>query len=93
VNQTHHNSTRQVDDHRKELENREAEGEKIRKPRKKHSDAGKKQKDCLSANIENELPMKKTRCTAKSAKTAKRPVCAASDDEDNRSESGSDLYG
>jgi hypothetical protein len=52
-------TTRQVDDHRKELENCEAEGETIGKPRKKRSDAGKKQKDRSSDNIENEWPTEK----------------------------------
>ncbi|KIM88301.1 hypothetical protein PILCRDRAFT_85516 [Piloderma croceum F 1598] len=87
-------TTRQIDDHRGELENCEAEGEMIGKPRKKRSDAGKKRKGHSSDNIENEQPTKKTRHTTKSAKTTKRPVRAASDaNEDHESESGSDLYG
>jgi len=87
-------TTRQIDDHRRELENREAEGETIGKPRKRRSDAGKKRKGRSSDNIENEPPTKKTRRATKSAKMAKRPIHAASDDnEDNESESGSDLYG
>ena len=87
-------TTRKIDDHYGELENHEAEGEMIGKPRKKHSDAGKKQKGHSSDNIENEQPTKKTRCTTKSAKTAKRPIHAASDDdEDHESESRSNLYG
>jgi hypothetical protein len=52
-------TTRQVDDHCKELENHEAEGETIGKPRKKRSDAGKKRKDHSSDNVENERPTKK----------------------------------
>ena len=56
-------TTRQIDDHRRELENREAEGETIGKPRKRRSDAGKKRKGRSSDNIENEPPTKKTRRT------------------------------
>jgi|ERR1700736_628596 len=63
-------TTRQIEDHRTQIEGREAEGETVGRPRKKRSDAGKKRKPRTSDNIENERPTKKTKRTAKPAKRA-----------------------
>jgi hypothetical protein len=52
-------TARQIDDHRAEVEQREKEGETVGWPRKRHSDAGKKQKPCSSDDIKNEWPAKK----------------------------------